>query len=71
MRQDIIEWYPILQDSISGYAKPLPKMDDAGDRMAPLYTHIHQAFIGKESPAEALRAAEDEILKLMSGRNTL
>lgn len=64
------DWYRILQESISSYAKPLPKMDDAGDKLAPLYTHIHQAFIGKESPAEALNAAEDEILKIMSGRNT-
>lgn len=65
------DWYPILKESISRYARPLPKMDDAGDRMAPLYAHIHQAFIGKESPAEALKAAENEILKIMSGRNTL
>ncbi|WP_210366207.1 extracellular solute-binding protein [Bacillus sp. REN3] len=59
-------WYPVLHHSIREYARPLPKMEDAGERLAPLYTHIHKAFTGDLAPGDALKAAEDEILKINS-----
>ncbi|CAM3955601.1 extracellular solute-binding protein [Mesobacillus zeae] len=64
---EIQPWYPVLLESIRTYAKPLPMMENAGDKLAPLYEHIHKAFKGIETPAEALFEAEKEILKIARG----
>lgn len=46
------------------YAKPLPMMDNAGVKMAPLYEHIYNAFTGKEDVVKALEEAENKVLQI-------
>jgi multiple sugar transport system substrate-binding protein len=60
-------WYHTHLELILQYAKPLPKMDNAGEKMAPLYEHVYEAFIGKQTVADALEEAEKKILKLTVG----
>jgi len=51
------------------YAKPLPMMDYAGEKMEPLYEHIYHAFIGKQRVTEALAEAENKIEQIDLRRN--
>ncbi len=57
-------WYPVHLQLILKYAKPLPSMENAGEKTAPLYQAIHEAFTEKKSVAEALDEAEDKILQI-------
>jgi len=57
-------WYPIHLEMIKDFAKPLPKMYNAGAKMGPLYTHLAEAFQNKKTPIEALSDAEADILKI-------
>jgi multiple sugar transport system substrate-binding protein len=61
------KWYHTHLELILQYANPLPKMDNAGVKMAPLYEHIYEAFIGKQTVADALEEAEKKVLKLTVG----
>lgn len=54
-------WYNTHLNLIEKYAKPLPMMDLAGEKTAPLYEQVYEAFIGKKDPAEALKDAEMKI----------
>ncbi|MEK6452944.1 ABC transporter substrate-binding protein [Caldifermentibacillus hisashii] len=58
------KWYNVHLQLIEKYAKPLPTMGKAGDKMSPLYYHLHQAFIGNETAEEALKRAEEEIMQV-------
>lgn len=60
-------WYQTHLELILQYANPLPKMDNAGEKLAPLYEHVYEAFIGKQTVADALEEAEKKILKLTVG----
>lgn len=56
-------WYGIHLKLLE-HAKPLPMMDNGGEKMAPLYEQVYQAFIGKENVARALEEAENQILEI-------
>lgn len=58
-------WYEVHRLLLETYAKPLPMMERASDKLAPLYHHVHQALIGKESVTEALERAEKEIREII------
>ncbi|UII55509.1 extracellular solute-binding protein [Cytobacillus spongiae] len=59
-------WYKTHLQLIEHYAKPLPMMEAAGDRMAPLYEEISNAFSGKKSVESALNDAESKVLEINS-----
>lgn len=59
-------WYNTHLKLIEKYAKPLPMMDLAGEKTAPLYQYVYEAFIGQKEPAEALEDAEKKV-ELVSG----
>lgn len=61
-------WYDTHLKLILHYAKPLPKMDNAGEKMAPLYENIYKAFTGKKTVADALEEAEKKVLQINHGR---
>lgn len=50
-------WYSCHLEMIRNYAKPLPKMLDAGTKLGYLYSEIYQAFINNKSAEKALEDA--------------
>lgn len=62
-------WYKTHRQLIETYAKPLPQMLNAGDKLAPLYEEISRAFSGEISSLVALEEAEKRILEIDSRRS--
>jgi multiple sugar transport system substrate-binding protein len=58
-------WYG-AQLAMLKNAKPLPDIQNSGTLFGFVYHFVHQCFIGELSPAEALRKAEEEILKTLN-----
>lgn len=58
------KWYPIHLEMIKELAYPLPKMDNAGEKLGVLYKVITEAFNARITINEALEEAEKEILAL-------
>lgn len=61
---DKYPWYRVHLQLIETYAKPLPSMENAGEKTGPLYQGIYEAFTGNKEVAEALDEAEEQISKI-------
>lgn len=66
---DSYPWYDIHYELITKYAKPMPKMLNAGIIMGPIYSAVYSALIGRKEPAQALREAQSEIMELIMGES--
>ncbi|GAA0724783.1 hypothetical protein GCM10008905_19220 [Clostridium malenominatum] len=62
--REVYNWYDIHLELIETYAKPLSKINNAGDKFGVLYDNLSKAFSNGMSPIEALKDAEERILKL-------
>lgn len=60
-------WYSVHLQLIERFATPLPKISSAGARNDVLYNHVYKALTGEESPEDALKNAEREILQISTG----
>lgn len=59
-------WYDTHLKLIEKYAKPLPMMDRAGEKMAPLYDYIYKALTGELDAGEALAYAEVKVKSVVN-----
>ncbi|MEQ6390280.1 extracellular solute-binding protein [Bacillaceae bacterium S4-13-58] len=57
-------WYKIHLCLIEKYAKPLPMINNSGEKQAYIYEHLYNVFVGKETPEKALESAENSMLGL-------
>ena len=61
---DKYKWYRMHLELIEKYAKPLPKINNAEEKFGVLYEALWKAFEGKITIKEALKTAEEKMLKL-------
>lgn len=62
--KDNYPWYEIHYDLVTKYAKPLPKMLNAGKLMDPIYKGVYSVFTDKALPASALKEMHNQVMKL-------
>lgn len=63
-------WYPIHLEMIRDYAKPLPKMENAGDKFGYLYSELSEAFAGRKDVYSALSDGESSIISINKGEGS-
>lgn len=68
---DKYPWYRMHLGMIRDFAKPLPKMSRAGEKLGHLYTQLAEAFQNRKTVAQALSDADREIRKICEGIGSL